>query len=87
MGGDKVHATVDFHRVGIIENRHAPAYILLWNTVMVLEQGNVRVPSRRSSVSFLSLRNVSREAAEDNPSLHEGTFPCVTSPVRPSPFH
>ena len=25
MGGDKVHSTIDFHRVGIIENRHAPA--------------------------------------------------------------
>ena len=22
---DKVHSTIDFHRVGIIENRHAPA--------------------------------------------------------------
>lgn len=43
MGGDKVHATVDFHRIGIIENRHAPAYILLWNAVMVLEQRDVRV--------------------------------------------
>ena len=45
VGGDKVHPTIDFHRVGIIENRHAPAYILLWNTIMVLEQGNVRVLS------------------------------------------
>ena len=43
MGGDKAHATVDFHRVGIIENRHAPAYILLWNAVMVFEQRDVRV--------------------------------------------
>ena len=42
-GWDKVHATVYFHCVGIIENRHAPAYILLWNAVMVLEQRDVRV--------------------------------------------
>ena len=43
MDGDKVHATVDFHRAGIMENRHAPAYILLRNAVMVLEQRDVRV--------------------------------------------
>ena len=39
MGGDKVHATVDFHRAGIIENRHTLSYIFIGNTVMVLELG------------------------------------------------
>ena len=52
MDGDKVHATVDFHRVGIVENRHAPAYILLWNAVMVLEQGNVGVLSHSHQLPF-----------------------------------
>ena len=52
MGGDKVHSTIDFHRVGIIENRHAPAYILFRNTVMVLEQGNVRVLSHGHQFPF-----------------------------------
>ena len=40
-----------------------PTYF--WNTVMVLEQGNVRVLP--TVIRLLSLRSVSREADEDNP--------------------
>ena len=45
MDGDKVHATVDFHRVGIAEDRHAFPHMFLGNTVMVLEQRYVGVPA------------------------------------------
>lgn len=29
MGGNQVHTTVDFYRIGIIENRHTSSYIFL----------------------------------------------------------
>ena len=45
MDGNKVHATVDFHRVGIVEDRHAFPHMFLGNTVMVLEQRYVGVPA------------------------------------------
>ena len=44
MDGDKVHATVDFHHVSIVEDRHAFPHMFLRNTVMVLEQRYVGVP-------------------------------------------
>ena len=45
MDGDKVHATVDFHHVGIVEDRHAFPHMFLRNTVMVLAQRYVGVPA------------------------------------------
>ena len=45
MDCDKVHATVDFHHVGIVEDRHAFPHMFLRNTVMVLEQRYVGFPA------------------------------------------
>ena len=52
VSGDKAHATVDFHRIGIIENRHTPSYIFLGDTVMVSEQRNIRVLTHGHEFSF-----------------------------------
>ena len=52
MGGNEIHATVDFNLGGIVENRHAFPHMLLGNAVMMLEQRHVGVPTHGHQLSL-----------------------------------
>ncbi|RGJ16260.1 hypothetical protein DXD74_08825 [Bacteroides fragilis] len=52
VGGNQVHAAVNFYRAGIIENCHTPPHVLPWNTVMVPEQRDVRVLAHGHELSL-----------------------------------